>query len=1113
MLLVCLRSVLVSVRPAARGLVLALIGCAAVPGFAQSPVDGVLRGRIYGDASRTAITVVVQRSDSEWSRTLRPSVDGRFTVLGLDPGEYTVAAGSCPAQPVLIDPGGVADLRLDVSSCARNPGIAAPSLSVSRLPMASIHPDDLIQLESAAHDATLAAAPADETTGDEPATPEAARESSQLAASGPSVNGLSPTVNSTLLDGLSATQNFRSGPRGSAEGGPRTAATFNESATSTFRLQPRTYSAEYGSAGGVIAVTSRGLAERLHGTVFANTRQSAFSATNPFSVATHYSNGLITSRALKPADSVLQIGGAAGLPLSRAPFVWLRRASLFASLEGQLRSGQVVSTPATANFFVLTSEQIALLANRGVSSAAANSALNFLDSLTGPLERDSTRLMSFARFDVVPTPQQQLTFGYIGNRFSSPTGLSSGVSDGVTSRGRGSLAASNLAVDAITGRWLFHLSPLASNELRGQFARDLEYELPHAPLPQEPAISVGGFAPQVSIAPNGFSYGTPASVGRTAYPDEHRLQLADTFEIVRGRHLFVAGGDWSRITDRIAGATNADGTFLYDSGTTNGRDGGLVDWITDYTFNVHAYPNGACPSINATNHLFCFRSYTQSFSASSSNFATHEIAGFAEDSMDLPHSVQLTLGARYDYVLLPPPQQPNPALDFVLAQMRSPIAGATSVVPEDRNNIGPRLSMAWSPDRAHAFTVRLGYGAFYGRVPGATVNAALTETALASSTRRIRITPATITDCPQVANQGFGYPCAYTTEPPSAVAQTTSALVFSNRFRLPAIQRATLSIEHSTRALELRAGYAMSLATQLPQTVDMNIAPAMVSRTFVIEGGDGMPGLRPGETFAVPLYTQRRSAAFGPITALVSNANATYHSFNAEVRAHVRVIQIRGSYTFAKAIDYGPQLSASPRLNGQFDPFTDGYDKSLSSLDIRHHFVGDLILHSSVRHGPELTRVVLSGWQMAATASAGSGAPYSYEIFGGTALSGGRNTINGSGGAKYLPTLGRNTLRLPMRSRVNLRTGRDFSLHEHLRLNAFLEAFNLLNTESYSRVQTRAFLVGTPPGAGLPTPLIFQDAAAVASEGITAQPFGAPTSSTAGASRERQLQIGLRLGF
>ena len=277
--------------------------------------------------------------------------------------------------------------------------------------------------------------------------------------------------------------------------------------------------------------------------------------------------------------------------------------------------------------------------------------------------------------------------------------------------------------------------------------------------------------------------------------------------------------------------------------------------------------------------------------------------------------------------------------------------------------------------------------------------------------------------------------------------------------------------------------------------------------SFILQGGNGMRGLYSGQTFAVPLYATRRTTAFGPISALVSNANATYHSFNAEARLHTRGLQLRGSYTFARAIDYGPQLSATPRENGQFDPFTDAYDKSLSSLDVRHRFSGDLLLRSSLHSGSEFLRRSLSGWQLATIATVGSGAPYSYTIFGGTALSGGRDTINGSGGATYLPTLGRNTLRLPMRSRVDLRAGRGFALHEHVRLNAFAEAFNLLNTQSLSRVETRAFLVGTPATAGAPTPLIFQDAAPVAAEGITTAPFGTPTSSTAGLSRERQTPI------
>jgi hypothetical protein len=974
--------------------------------------------------------------------------------------------------------------------------------------------NQLPQPDSSLHDATLAAAPATDSSEDSPSTPFAQRDLFELGASGPSLNGLSPTQNSNLLDGLSTTQYFRSAPRGAAAGSPRTAATFGEEAVSSFRVLPETFSARYGSAAGaVIAVTSRGLAQRLHGSLFARTRQSAFAATNPYSLATHYQNGSISTALVKPDDQLLQLGGSAGLPLAVTHIHALERASLFASLNTQLRSGQLISSPATATFYALTPEQLALLANRGVSAAAANTALNYLDSLSGEQDRTSTRVHSLARLDVAVAPRHQLTFGYIGDRFNSPTGSSGGVSDAVVARGRASLADRVVRVDAVTGRWLYRLSPHSTNELRGQLARDFEFETPHTPLAQEPAISVGGFAPQISIAPYGFSYGTPSNIGRSAYPDEHRLELGDLWTLTHGHHTLTVGADWSRIHDTVTAVSNPEGTFLYDSGTTNGRDGGLVDWITDFTFNVHAYPNGACPSINAADHLFCFRSYTQGFSDGNTQFVVHQFAGFAEDALHLSHNLSITFGARYDYTLLPPPQTPNPALDYIVSSIPTPISGATSVMPEDRNNFGPRVSLAWSPDKGKWLTLHLGYGVFYGRVPGATIQKALADTALATSVLRIRITPSTTTDCPQVLNQGFGYACAYTTTPPLAVAQTTSAVLFARNFRLPAVQRASLSLEHDGRRFDVRAAYATAIATQLPQSVDLNIAPSTASASFILQGGDGHPGLHTGEIFSVPLYTLRRSTAFGPISALVSNANATYHSLTLSSRIHIGAFQLRGSYTFARSIDYGPQLSATPRIDGQFDPFTDGYDKGLSSLDRRHHFAGDLLLRSSVHHGSRFVRGTLSGWRLTAIASAGSGAPYSYAIFGGTYLSGGHDSINGSGGATWLPTLGRNTLRLSPRGTTNLRTDRELPLRAHLRLDLFAEAFNLLNSRNLSRVETRAFLVGTPAAAGDPTPLIFQDAATIATEGLTTPAFGAPTSSTSGLSRERQLELGLRLTF
>ena len=556
--------------------------------------------------------------------------------------------------------------------------------------------------------------------------------------------------------------------------------------------------------------------------------------------------------------------------------------------------------------------------------------------------------------------------------------------------------------------------------------------------------------------------------------------------------------------------------------------GGLVDWITDYTFNVNAYPNGGCPSITAKLHYFCFRSYSQSFGQTSLRFRTQEWAGFFQDDWRVAQRLTIHAGLRYEYQFLPLPQQPNAALDAVFGAV-----GATSVFPEDRNNFGPRLGVAWQPFGVGRGVLRIGYGVYFGKLPGATIRAALMDTALPSSTTRIRILPTTVTACPQSATGvGFGYACSYLTPPTGVVAATTSAVVFDRRFRLPEVQQGTFSIEHGVGAEVLgRVGYVLNLDRQLPNSVDINIAPSTGVQEFQLQGGTGAVGVRDGETFAVPVYSARVTPSFGPVTDLVSNANASYHGLTLEARRGMgsfqsgyggaeRGLDFRVAWTWSKAIDFGQSAGAVPRTNGQFDPFTVRYDKGLSALNFPHRVVATIVwspqLSGNGGSGVSATaeRAVgrlADGWSMAWIFSESSGRGYSYDIFGGTRLPGGRESINGSGGSVVLPTVGRNTLRLPDSVNLDIRLSRTFRLGEGLRLRASAEAFNLTNRPNYSGITQRAFLVD--PAVNGVTPLVFQDAATVATEGLNVQPFGAYTAAATSQARERQLQLGLRLEF
>ncbi len=1161
-----------------------LVGAGAV---AQGPVDAAIRGHVAvacaGDGDRcdaSGVRIHLTSSDLGVERDVDADRAGDFLMLRLPPGEYQLHAVSQRADRAAavttfeLEGGDLDDVVLTLrprggpAMESATAGLRLAPFAVQAredaLPIESRQWENLAQLDSAVNaepSATQAEGDEDDGEGD---TGSRASGSDGAAATGLSYAGL-PAVQGTIsVDGLSGEQSFRAGPRGSATGGASSGSSYNQGSVRSFRVLPQNFSAQYGMVGGM-AVVTRAAGAQWHGDVFFRARRSGWAAANPFSMETHYRDGVVTSGVVKPKGSLIQFGGSAGGLLwaksgaaAKARRLRYVRAmggrapvSMFASLEVMLHDDKIVSTPEMANFYDLSADQLALLANRGVSTGATNAALDFLDSLTGTTTRHAYRVQGTVRADASPTARDQVTLMYAGNRYDAPGGAALGqASDAVVARGMGSLGDNVVDVDVGSARWVHVFSRRWNNEVRAQGAHDLDYQTPHAPLAQEPAIGPGGYAPQVSIAPYGFAYGTPYSLspgvngGRSAYPDELRIELADTMQLHLGRHLVMLGADWSRVHDRIDALSGQEGSFHYDSGTTNGKDGGLVDWITDYTFSANAYPNGGCPSIDATVHYFCFRSFTQSFGNLDTQFVTHDFSGFVEDAVRLRDNLTVTLGMRYDYMLLPKPQLANPLLDANIAMIGGPIHGATATFPEDRNNFGPRLAAAWSPrsvwglparwepKSGQLFTMRLGYGLFYGHIPGATMRAALIDTAMDTTAMHVRIRPTTITDCPQVTvvQQGFGYPCDYTSAPPSAVAETTSATVFASNYRVPMVQRGMLSVERALgRRTSVRLSYGMALARQLPGSTDINISPSPGMVSYQLQSVDGVlnkyKGLHEGETFVVPLYDQRPILNFGAVTALVSDANATYNAFTAEGQMlglrwrGFRELELRGSYTYSRSIDYAPQTSAIPRLDSQFDPFHNGYDKGLSNQQFPQRFSGMLAAPLHERHGPRAVRLVLDGWRVAAIATAGSGRPYSYMVFGGSYMRGGHKTLNGSGGANYLPTVGRNTLRLPPRGNVDVRVEREVKVGRATHLNAFAEAFNLFNAQNISGVETRAFLLGTPQTIGNssatgPTPLIFQDAAGIATEGLTTDiPFGTPNSTTSGVVRERQIEVGVRLQF
>ena len=888
--------------------------------WGQSAVDGAISGFVVdaGGSALVGATVQVQNTTNGAVSRATTGDRGEFLVAHLPVGEYRVIVdyalfAELAMQPVVVELGGVTSVEAHLRV-----GAVTSSVNVSATP----EPTAAVSLD----DLSSAAIASVVTPAEMELLPVNGRRWQTFALLMPGVNpdsegdgllsfrGVASTQNSTGIDGGDDDQSFGSVPHGTAvdsgaeiEDAAETGATnrtsvssaaggggygrhsgmaytFAQEAVREFRVSGQNYSALYGhAAGGIITTVSKSGTNDLHGTGFYLARSNALGATNPFSIATNYVDGVTTSETVKPHDLRQQFGGSLGGDVVRDKLFY------FYAYDQQLRDFPAISTPNDPNFFSLTAIQTALLGNRGVTSAKVNAALNYLNSLTGTIARSQDQTINFGKVDWQATSHQRLSVQYDRGRSSAPSGMRSAP---VVDVGRASLGSTYANLDSVLGRWMWTTKPNLTNELRVQYGRDFQYEDAPQPLPQEPAISAGGTAPEIAIGPYGFTFGTSPSLGRKAYPDENKVELVDMISITHGRHQLQIGADLSLVHDYIDALTNTQGAFHYDSTTTSGHAGGLVDWITDYTFNVNAYPNGGCPSIAAPIHDFCFRSFTQSFGQQAVTFNTQEWAAFLQDNWHLKPGLTINAGLRYEYELLPLPQQPNAAIDAAFSE-----TGATSILPEDRNNFGPRVGVAWEPFGSGRGVVRVGYGLYYGRLPGATVRSALVDTAQATSATHILITPSTVTNCPQAANQGFGYACAYVTNPPSAVATTTSAMLFDHRFRLPAVQQGSFTVEREVGASVVLSGtYLMNLDRQLPNSVDINIAPATATKEFQLQGGTGAVGVQDGETFVVPVYAQRVDTSFGPVTYIISNANATYNAMVLEGRR-----RLRADFSFVQA--------------------------------------------------------------------------------------------------------------------------------------------------------------------------------------------------------------------
>jgi hypothetical protein len=527
--------------------------------------------------------------------------------------------------------------------------------------------------------------------------------------------------------------------------------------------------------------------------------------------------------------------------------------------------------------------------------------------------------------------------------------------------------------------------------------------------------------PSLSSNPRDFGLSQVSILGYSALGDESHnpqhsatsiYQISDTATWARGKHLVRAGADL-RWLQQNAFRDEMSRGFLNFLGVTGNALAEMLLGLPSYT--------GAA-RLDNPQHL-----------------RTHSAYGFVQDAWRIRPDLTLTAGLRYEYNS-PPADAADRANLYNLATQSLTQVGNGGIprggsLP-DRNNLAPRLGVAWRPGR-HNTVLRAGYGIYYDQSSLATgeglyFNAPYFDFKLYFPFGQI---PLFLSD-PFPANFPIPYP--------------SSALAVQKDLRTAYTQQWNFNLQQEFgRDRIVEVAYAASKGTKLLGARDLN---------------QPFPSPNPVNPRPLP--------QFADINVLESRANSNYQSLQMRFQQNLRRgLTVLASYTWSKSIDDASSFfSSAGDANYPQDSRNTRAERALSNFDLRHRF--SLSYSYDLPLGKGLLR---GGWQTFGIWTFQAGRPFTVALLPNFDNSNTGQSILGFGAndrpnvlraaslsnpsperwfdttAFALPPFGsfgnagRNILSGPAYQSANVSLVKNARLSERANLQFRVEAFNLLN--------------------------------------------------------------------
>jgi hypothetical protein len=1045
---------------------IAFLALSATCAFAQTAGSGSISGTVKDPAGAVVAgaAVVVHSTDTSADRNLTSNDAGLYSAAFLQPGHYTVTVSKTgftklERKDITLEVGRTLeiDFALTVQTGTETVTITSevPVVDADKTEVSEEVSKNLIQnlpIAGRRWDNFVLLTPGVTTDGG-------------LV----SYRGISGLYNNNMVDGANNNQAFFSEARG------RSTVPYGYSLDSLqeFQVSASNYSAEFGqAAGGVVNAVTKSGTNALHGDLFYYLRYPSLNALDSF----NKSQGIYS----QSTHQLQQFGGSAGGAAIKDKLFY------FFTYDGFRKVFPIAYTTSTpASSLACT--------NALVTAAQCAAAKAYLSSLVGGDPRTGIQDLAFGKIDYQLNSRNHLSasfdwLDYHANNSYNTAATSN--NNSVTANGP-VVTHERIFVAA----WDSTISPTQVNNFRFQWGLDNEIIGNNFP------------GPSVSIA-SVTAYGMPNALPRPAFPDEHRLQFADTLSSTVGKHQIKVGFDINAIHEVLVNLFQGGGVYSY-SGSASAA---FNSWVEDvYNINVGDGVTGR--------HYSSFAQVTDPITGvGRDDFYDKDFAGFIEDSWKVNSKLNVNLGMRYEVQVVPQPDRPN--YTTPLTQYY------TQTINTDTNNWGPRVGLAYNP--MNGLVIRAGWGMFYGKTSNSTWYAERVENGVYQQTFNC-----TATSCPslQFPNLIFtppgGTPIApfpgavtprVTPFTPNATTQLSHGV--NPDFVNPLVHEGEFTVEKQLPfGMSVSAGYIFSRGLHLPVFVDSNIAPTTLTHSYAILNPSG--GV--SQTISEPWYTQRLNPTTGVILNGYSSVNSWYNGGIFTLRKPMtHGVELLFNYTYSKSIDDGAVAGANGTFFGTdppLNPFNQKAENSLSDLDQRHRFVGSVVYAPQFfkRIPNKALRYALDGFVFSSITTLASAQPVFATISGFPSggvdygVNGAEITNTGGSTGGRPPQVGRNVYFGHNLYNEDLRITRDFAIREKYHFQILGEAFNLFNHTNISSVNGTAFNF-TAVGSGACT-----TALAGSTNGclVPNAAFLAPTgsSSTNGLYGARQLQVSAKITF